>query len=31
MADLSHRLREPLVLTILVLAIAGWLAFLAMF
>lgn len=30
MPDFSQRLREPLVLTILVLAVAGWLAFLAM-
>ncbi|NGP18484.1 coiled-coil domain-containing protein [Devosia aurantiaca] len=29
MPNMSQRLREPLVLTILVLAIAGWLAFLA--
>jgi len=29
MSDLSKRLRDPLVLIILVIAVAGWLAFIA--
>ncbi|MBU1560140.1 MAG: hypothetical protein KKE70_04720, partial [Alphaproteobacteria bacterium] len=30
MTDLSKRLREPLVLSILIIALAGWIAFFAM-